>query len=483
MGAAGYLYKPDTGKGPVFIVPNDGPPPTITLANGQTVTAVKGDKRGGVYRGHEGYQWVFPRDILNQAGTFNINGETIEVTSTNSAYQGASVASLKPRAKGSLGSGSTGSYGGTPGENFGGGYDSAGNPVPTFVDPANLSAGTQNVAPIVLPPYQKVDAQTFAQNYAPFNRDQISQNFQMAQQQALDLAGLEMEVQNRFAPQSAVLQQNLAAGENVFNQGQTAGANQFNSGQVSNSNAFNRGELNTAIDASGLPIRDVVNEQLGTGRQLAKGFLPTSIEDRAFEMTARSKAADAFATSGLGTSAFTQNAIDKYTIGERLNLMQSGNSMVDQWLSKGASLLLDAPIKYNPLLNQPNGGRVSQDIRGIPGANAQSVAQNNASAINAGTLLPTSTAFSSEVQQNQFKSTQDFNVAVQNQNTEANQQQFNIGNALKVDLTKLQQIVNNANLANQYGTSAANRAQNQRLANQKFQTQQTFGTTVTDSVY
>jgi hypothetical protein len=483
MGAAGYLYKPDTGKGPVLIVPNDGPAPTITLANGKTISAVKGNTRGGVYQGHEGYQWVFPNDILGQAGTFNINGETIEVTSTNSAYQGASVSGMKPRQKGSLGSGSVTSTGGTPGTTFGGGYDSAGNPVPTFVDSSGLQAGVQNVAPIVLPPYQHVDPRAFAENYAPFNRDQLTQNMQMAQQQALDLAGLETEVQSRFAPQASVLQQSLAANENVFNQGQTAGANTFNSGQVSTSNTFNRGELNTAIDASGLPIRDVVNEQLTTGRNLAKGFLPTTIEDRAFEMTARAKAADAFSASGLGTSSFTQNAIDKYTMGERLNLMQSGNAMVDQWLSKGAALLLDAPIKYNPLLNQPNGAKVSQDIRGLPGANAQSVAQNNASAINAGTLLPTSAAFSSEVQQNQFKSTQDFNVAVQNQNTEASQQKFNIGNALNVDLTKLQSIVANANLANQYGASAANRAQKQRLANQAVQQQAIGGTSVTSSVY
>jgi len=85
MGAAGYLYKPNTRKGPVLIVPNElKSPPSITLPNGQVVTARKAGGGSGTYAGHEGFQWIFPASILGQQGAkLNIDGTTVSLSSTN----------------------------------------------------------------------------------------------------------------------------------------------------------------------------------------------------------------------------------------------------------------------------------------------------------------------------------------------------------------------------------------------------------------
>jgi hypothetical protein len=487
MGASGYLYKPATRKGPVIIVPSDGPAPTMTLADGRVVTAVKGSERGGVYKGHEGYQWVFPRDVLGQSGTLTVGGESRPIENTNSAYQGTSIGGMAPRAKGSIGGPVSGGGGGgyQAGQtNFGGGFG-GGQALPTFTDASSLFFNPVSVPQIPTPSYQPIDPQVYSQQVGMQNRSEYLTNLGLSQASALGFANTEAQGLASFAPQQSALQQMLVGQENQFNQSQVDQANRFNPSQVSASNRFNQSELDTAISSSGLPIRDVITEGLERARQLAKGFLPTTIEDRAFEQAARSRAGDNAVAQGLGTSSFTQNAIDKYTIGERLNLAQYGSNEVDKYLNMGVKLLVDSPIKYNPLLSSPLSARTSQDIRGIPSfslGGAQQAEQGNLSQL---TTMAPATSLGLFDQQRQYRAQLENNVNQFNANMDFNSQTFNATgnfnqqlNQLSVDQTNASKAFNfaqtTANYVNmQYQQQLAQYAQSQGFSQAPYATQST----------
>ena len=92
---AGYIYKPQTRKGPVFIAPTNEGVPTITLPDGRVIEGVRGDRRGGVFYGHEGYQFVFDNDILGQEGAvLRYGGKEQQLGNTNMSYRGGDFASL-----------------------------------------------------------------------------------------------------------------------------------------------------------------------------------------------------------------------------------------------------------------------------------------------------------------------------------------------------------------------------------------------------
>jgi len=517
-----YLYKAagDKGKRGIFLVPSEGSrsPPVATLPNGQTIT-------GRYINTNEGrHQFSFGNDLFGVKDVkITYNGQTTTLPDPTLSYEGSSLENWKYRAKGDLkGAGAGGGSGGIPGSggvggggysltpgaggvygvgqnvgsNYGGGYDAQGNPVPVFTDPSGLGVGQVSpstvgfnpisVPPLSIPPYIPIDPMAFGQVYAQYNRDELQKNYVNAQGEALGLINTETQGLNQFAPQSEVLQQSLAGNENRFNQGQIANANTFNPSQVSSANAFNRGTFESNLDASGIPIRATIQKGLADSSRLAQGFLPTTLEDRAFEIAARTAAADNFQAKGLGTSAFTQNAIDKFTIQERLGLMQTGIAQQDQFLARGAQLLLDSPIKYNPLLNQPNTARVSQDIRGVPTLSGSQLATAQQGRADNYTLSTVPQAMQSASQQAQFKSQLDYNLGTFNTNLNLDQQkfntttgvgvqefntttglgaqEFNVGNNLKVDLTKLQATANNANLAYNYTREAAARAQQAYLA-------------------
>lgn len=478
------VLRPEVkGKGVVFVAGSSNGTPQITLADGRTITATRGDKLGATFKNPEGmneYQWIFKglesEDLYSDKfslsfGDEKVDGLTLqrgnELRTENGGLQGLDPA---PNKAFRGGGGSRGSLPGTP---YGGGFDNAGNAVPTFTDPSGLSADTINPQYATIPPYKPIDPRIFNQVYAEYNRQEMFRNFADAQFAALASLQTEIEANQRFAPAQSALQQSLAMQENQFNRGEIQTANQFNPTQVSQANVTNRSELEAAIEGSGLPVRELVSEGLKTGGELAKGFLPTTLEDRAFEIAARSRGADAFTSKGLGSSTFTRDAIDKYTIGERLGLMQQGNQDVDRWLSKGAALLIDSPIKYNPLLNQPNTGRVSQDIRGLPTVSPQQVAQSQQGILNQGTTMTPAQAMNFAVNQDQFKTNVDLDLAKFNSNLNFNAQNANVTNKLNVDLTKLEVQLKNATLAYTYGAEAAAQAQRQYQTQQALQLQQT----------
>lgn len=468
MGAAGVLYKPSTRKGPVVRAPNDGPAPTMTLANGKTVTAVKGSARGGTYKGHD--QWVFPNDILGQSGTLTIGDQSQQLESTNSAYQGSSLGSLAPRAKGSVGGpvsggGGAGGYN-AGGSSFGGGFG-GGQALPTFTDASSLMFNPVSVPQIPIPKRsQRIDPQVYSQQVGMQNRGEYLTNLGLSQSAALGFANTENQGLASFAPKQSALQQQLVSQENNFNQGQVQQANVFNPSQVSTANRFNQNELDSAINSSGLPIRDVISEGLTRARQLAKGFLPTTIEDRAFEQAARAKAGDNAVANGLGTSSFTQNAIDKYTVGERLNLAQYGSNEVDKYLNQGVKLLVDSPIKYNPLLSSPLSARTSQDIRGIPQP-LQLVEHSKLSKVNVNelTTLTPGASLSLYDQQRQYRAQLENNVNQFNTQMDFNSQTFNATGNFNQQLTQLSNDQTNASKAFNFAQTTAN------YVNQQYQQQ------------
>jgi len=463
MGAAGVLYKPETRKGPVVIVPSDGPAPTMTLADGRVISAVKGSARGGVYKGHEGYQWVFPNDILGQSGRLSIGDQSQDLQSTNSAYQGSSLGSLAPRGKGSIGSGGGGGGGGgapgsgyAPGQSsFGGGYG-GGQALPTFTDASSLAFQPTSIPQVPTPNYQPIDPRVYSQQLGAQNRSEYLNNLGFSQAAALGFTNTESQGIASFAPQQAALQQALIGSENQFNQGQVSNANSFNPGQIATANSFNRGELDSAINSSGLPIRDVIGEGLSRARQLAKGFLPTSIEDRAFEQAARAKAGDNAVASGLGTSSFTQNAIDKYTIGERLNLAQYGSNEVDKYLTQGVKLLVDSPVKYNPLMSSPQTAKISQGLNSNPSFSIGGAQQAEQGNINQLTTMAPSQSLSLYDQQRQYRAQLENNVSQFNASLGLQAQQFNTTGNFNTQLTQLSNDQTNASKAFNFAQTTSN---------------------------
>jgi hypothetical protein len=451
---------------------------TITTPDGRSETVTAGGAKG-----HQG--WKAQSKLISSGLP---EGSTISYTSSDGSinesynittgggkrheFAFGSPDPITVSDKGALGSfGGGGGY--QSGSTFGGGFVN-GVASPTFVDASGLAFNPVIAQPVPLPDYQNVDPLTYTQQVGDFNRANYLSNLGVSQQSALGMIGTEFAGLSQFAPQASLLQQQLASSENQFNQGQVSQANTFNPSQVSAANIYNRDQFNQAIDASGAPIRQTIQEGLADARQRAKGFLPTSIQDKAFEMAARSQAGDSSVSAGLGTSAFTQNAIDKYTINERLNLAREGQADAQTWMSNAASLLIDAPIKYNPLLSQPLTARTSQDVRGMPTVSGAQLQQSEQANLGNLSSMSPAQAASMKVQQNQFGANLQNNVNQFNSQLGFNAQAINSQYDFAAQLQKLS--VDGANASAAYGfaqnvaSNAFNRYQ-QEAANYQAQSQ------------
>lgn len=462
------VIRPTTTKGVVFLVKGAKEAPTITLASGKTITGKYLNSEDGQHQYKFG---IGPEEAQGgkityggaTTGALDFAGGRAEYRTENGGLSGIDQAPNKAL----RGGGSPASVGGgynAGNSSFGGGYG-GGQAIPTFTDASSLAFQPVSVPQIPTPGYAPIDLQVYSQQVGAQNRSEYLNNLGLSQAGALGFANTEAKGVASFAPQQAALAQSLIGQENQFNQGQVAGANSFNPSQVSASNRFNQNELDSSINSSGLPIRDVISEGLSRARQLAKGFLPTSIEDRAFEQAARSKAGDNAVAGGLGTSSFAQNAIDKYTIGERLNLAQYGSNEVDKYLSQGVKLLIDSPVKYNPLLSSPLSSKVSQDIRGTPSFSVGGAQQAEQGNINQLTSLTPGASLSLYDQQRQYRSQLENNVAQFNVNSSLAAQQFNSTGNFNQQLTQLSVDQTNASKAFNFAQTTAN------YVNQQYQQQ------------
>lgn len=386
----GYIYKPQTHKGPVFIDPNKSThnPPQIKLADGRVITAVRGDQAGGTYDGHEGRQFVFPNDILGQQGaTLIYNGQTQVLGNTNMSYRGGAVGSLSESGKGAIGDFSGGGGGGSYSPNQVGPYGFA---------PPNLigqfpSPFITNYQPIQAAPYKFTDVKKFAKQYGEFNRGEMQKNYGLSKSFALDTLGTELQSLRNYVPAASALKRSETSADNIFNQQQRTQ------------------QLDTALPG----VRNQLASQGQRAETFATGRVPGEIEDRAFEVGVRSGAADNANAGGFGArSSVARKASDLMSVGERIKLSQYGDSALSNNITQRTNVEL-APTEYS------NAG---QQVQVMPSQSFSQLGQQNFSNFNQTNLMPTSTAFSGQVQQNQF-------VTGQEQQT----RQFNASNTLQND--------------------------------------------------
>ncbi len=421
--AGEIIYKPQTRKGPVLLLPNDvSTPPTITLADGTVITAVKGDRAGGVYKGENGYQWVFPDEVLGQEGaTLSAGGQTQKLGNTNMSYRGTSFGSLQESSKGAIGDTSSGVSGGSQqiGE-FGVAPEYIGDKFPTAVQ--------TNYDPIegAAPSYQYIDPIKFGKEFNTFARGEIATNLQQARGFAFDILDTEFAGLKAFIPRSAEIKRGETALDNTFNQAQRTT------------------QVNEAIPDV---VKDL-NQQAADARTYAAGGVPDQVISRGLEVGVRSEAADIAATSGFGVnSSASQKVSNLMSARERIGLSKYGNDLLSQNANTRANLFL-APTEYS------NAGAQVNVNPTISGGQAQI---GQASQINQLVNVPGSQAFSAAINQSQFLS-----QLVQQT------QQFNASNTLQNDQFNANNVNNFAlsffNYLNSYVNSVAG-GQTQKLGN------------------
>jgi len=361
------IYKPQTRKGPVIILPNDvSEPPTITLKDGTVIRAVKGDQAGGVYKGHEGYQWVFPNDVLGQEdAVLSAGGKTQELPNTNSSWRGGSVGSLTESSKGAVGdftggevtgSGTVGGYGAVP--------DYIGDLFPEAVTTKykNIkNAGDR---------YAYVNPLEFGKQFGVYQRNELSQNNAQAKQFALDSMDTELQGLLNYVPRSAQLKREQTSQDNLFNQQQR-----------------------TQQVMSAIPdVVSDVNAVAADARKYAAGEVPNSVVDKALALGTRSAAADVAATSGFGVgSSAARKLSDLMSAKDRIGLSQYGESLLSQNAGQRADLFL-APTQYS------NAGAQVNVAPSLSGSQLQQAGYGEA---NARTSIDPNTGMTSVINQNQ----------------------------------------------------------------------------------
>jgi hypothetical protein len=380
---AGVVYKPSTRKGPVLLSPNKYDAPTITLADGRVITGVPADQRGGVFYGHEGYQWVFDNDVLGQEGaTLRYGGKEQQLGNTNYSYRGGDIGSLSESMKGAVG-GTGGPANFEPGQmgDFGSypGYIGGMFPNPTF----------SQYDPIQTAPYKFTDVMEFAKSFGEFNRGEMLKNYDLSKGLALDTLDTELAALRGFVPAASALKRSETAIDNIFNQMQRT----------------------QQVDATLPTARGDMNAQRDRAATLAEGRLPSSIEDRALEVSMRSAAADRAAAGGFGVeSSAARKASDLLSAEERLKVSEYGDRLLSSNLTQQANLFL-APTEYS------NAG---SQINVNPSISPAALINQEFNRMNELTTVSPTNALQTEVQQQQFST-----------NLEQQNRQFNASNTLQ----------------------------------------------------
>ncbi len=404
------IYKPQTSKGPVVLLEYDtSTPPTMTLATGEVVQAVKGDRAGGVYAGKEGYQWVFPRDILGQEGaTLTVDGKTQDIAQTNMSYRGNTIGDLEESSKGAIGdvgSTSSGIQGGFEAGNVGYGVAPAfiGDLFPdaTVIGQKGLKSKYKEISPAN---YNFVDPLEFGKKFGTFQRGELEKNFAQAKGFALDAVDTELQALQNYVPKSSALKREQTAIDNTFNQGERTR-------QVYSAVPDVVGDLNSiASDA----------------RSYASGNVPNGVVNAALELGNRSAAADIATNSGFGVrSSAARKLSDLMSAKDRIGLSQYGNQLLGQNAGQRADLLL-APTQYSD---------AGAQVRVAPTVSASQLQQQSFGDINQASLTTPGQALSTQVQQNQFSTelqqqTSQFNAQNNLQNSQFNSSmKFNVRNA------------------------------------------------------
>lgn len=374
------IWKPqpqNPGKGPVFLIDsnrhgNQGAP-TVNV-NGQSYTGKYLNTENGVN------QYEFPRELIGMQNLqFTYGDQTGTINSGGQSYEGDSLSAWQPRAKGSVGyQGAGGQPNFTPGTT--GGYGM----YPAYMGGGFPTANLATFNPIAGAQYQFTDPMKFAKEYGEFNRGEYQKNMALSKGMALDQIDTELQGLQHYAPAAAALKREQTSIDNQFNQQQRTS------------------QLNQAMPGAIGSLRD----QASRAATYASGGIPDALQDRALEMGVRSRAADMSAAGGFGAgSSVSRKASDLMSAEQRLQIAQYGEQLTGTNLQQQQQLLL-APTEYS------NAG---QQIDVNPKVSAAQLQSQNQTQLNAETMMSTTNALSSTVQQNQYSAglqqqTQQFNA-------------------------------------------------------------------------
>lgn len=287
---------------------------------------------------------------------------------------------------------------------------------------AGMAPGFQPVAFEPIPDIEVpvVDPIDRTREIGDANTTRFQENLGIGMENARDLVQLEFDTLEDFNRQARGLQAEGVSQENIFNQGEIAGANIFNRSQIPAANEFNRGEVSTANRfnqeerltqlESALPgARDTILRQVARGKTMAEGRLVPELEDRAFEATARNAAGESTIGRGFGDDSIVgQRTSDLLSAQQRVNIGQLGEQTVDRFLTLGANLAFDQPIKQNPVLDQPlvfqpQQTRTSQDVRGAPARPGSELAIQQQESLTPLTTITPAQGITFDIGQNQFQ--------------------------------------------------------------------------------
>lgn len=380
------VYKPQTRKGPVLLTPTNEGPPTITLSDGRVITGVPADQRGGVFKGHEGYQWVFPADVLGQSGaTLTSGGKTQALANTNMSYRGDQVGGLQESDKGAVGSANAGQLGD-----------------PNDIKFDSIDYKPIKYKPIETAPFKFTDPIEAAGRYGEFNKRQEQGAYETGKIRGQELTELDIQGTEAYAKRMSGLQTEMVGAENAFNQAQRL----------------------KAVDFAMPDLRSSLDAKKKRGDTYASGRLLGSAEDRAYELAAKSASADGSAVRGFGDdSVFGKRTSDVLTAQQRLGVSQMGEGILNDWVTQGSSILIDTPLKSS----------ISQRLPSTPQIlSSQHASQQQSALSKLGTIDP-QFGISTEVNQQQFSTNLEQGNRQFNAANKLNTAQFNASNTLAKD--------------------------------------------------
>lgn len=357
----------------------------------------------------------------------------------------------------------------------------------------------EEIAPMVIPRIlvPRVDPLERTGEVGDFNREQFETNRGIARRNALDLIQLEFEGLQNYNRQARGLAQEGIKEENAFNRRMLSdadrynmemysAANEFNRSELPFSNEFNRYEISAAntfnqderlaqLEQAMPGAYDTIMGGIERGSQLAEGRFVSDAEDRAYEVAARNAAADSSTVRGFGDdSVFGRRTSDLLSAEKRLELSQVGDQTVNRYLSMGANLAFDQPIKQNPVLDQPLTfeptrqtplqAQTSMDVRGAPSQPASVLATQQEQLLLPLTTIQPGQAIGFDIGQNQFQAGLDQRTNEFNSSMDYAAQQYNSATGLQVQLEQLYAELFDA----QQAASAANVGRDTEIANNRF---------------
>jgi len=425
---ASAIYKPQTYKGPVVLVPSSEPLGTVTVTTSDGRTIV-----GKYLNTNEGrHQYVFPKEITALKDLkISYNGKTGAIPDGAKALEGSGPADWKPRpgGKGDIGdAGSTG-FGDLGGASLVAGFGVA----PQFIGDQFPKAAQSKYTPIAgaAKDYQFIDPIKFGKEFNPYQREQIGTNFKQAEGFALDQLNTELTGLTNFVPKSAALRRDQTALDNVFNTQQATEDNNFNRSQVALNNPFNQAQRTAQLQTVVPDVLRDQDQQAADARAYASGEVPNSVINNALSIGTSSSAADIATTSGFGAgSSAGQKLSNLMNAKERIQLSQYGNTLLSQSQQDRVNLRL-APTEYNQAQRaNSQQSTVGGQIQVNPTLSASQLQAGNFSELNSQINLSANSVYQNAIQQSQFFSglqqqTAEFNASNTLQNDQFNTTNLN----------------------------------------------------------